>query len=970
MKRVLLTGAVFALSMVATVQTVWASLRQAGALSLRISTGTRPAGMGDAFVGLADDYSAMHFNPAGLGRYPMNPDWLTYPLPKGLGPVRQIALLRNNVPDMNYQRYDVWVLAGNNLLRMDWGQSKGPEFDRGKNLDKSGLRNAIMLERALIRRTGPAYDTTRIRSLFEEYRQAGKEERIVADSLRNVNFYLSWAGDSSKPLDTTGVNRILANLKASILVRWSNGPWSSGIFHDVQGSETLEGIVARWVRGGTEGVSPERLAELVRKVAEVNNRFTYPELVGLKENVLAALPPDFVDSEKEKLAEAFDRLLERFDKALVVPSALVSLNTSSNRALEDQKISVEEASEILTTCRKATANAMLDQLFLPYNLAFEDSIVAIAGDERVLWVATQSEVFRFDGESWNSYGSEQGLPEGAFRYLAVSPARTVWLANPKALISLSGGRWTISEAEGGFPEGGFKKMVFAGERDGWAISDKDLYHYDGKQWSNRYEVTAGVSPELEKLISRFVPGLDSVQLTAAVAEVRQTNNLGDSVIATGQKIYLPYRLAFPAPLTALAVDPAKVLWAGTEAGVWRFAEGEFTRFGHQFFMVTKEKTVLEVARKFTRDSNPQRLARWIERIKKYNRLETDDVFPGQKLWLYTGPAGSRITTIHAGSDVVWLGTEFGVLKFNQKEFERYEPAGLARMPTVDAHFKGADGFFATAEQVTVYARPWRLMGLMHSKWLPELAEDLFFDVPAYLQHFSGVGTFGLQVTFLSLGRNTRIGEAGDTLGYFDSFEGSIGLTYGTRLSQSLSGGITGKFILSKLASSGAGREIGKGQGTSFALALGLLYDTPIKKLTFGAALTNIGPKLQFIDASQADPLPRNLAIGFSYKIIESAYNKLTLLADINRDLVSRDTTINPFKSVFNESIENFGLEYWYGSYFAGRMGYVYDPDGQLKYMTLGTSLQYRNFRFDLAYIPSSKNLALANTLRLALVGRF
>ncbi|MGH8003523.1 MAG: hypothetical protein ACRECJ_02210, partial [Limisphaerales bacterium] len=109
MKRVLFLGTAIVLTVMTATQTVWASLRQAGALSLRISTGTRSAGMGDAFVGLADDYSAMHFNPAGLGRYPMSPDWLTHPLPKGLGPVRQIALLRNNVPDMNYQRYDIWA---------------------------------------------------------------------------------------------------------------------------------------------------------------------------------------------------------------------------------------------------------------------------------------------------------------------------------------------------------------------------------------------------------------------------------------------------------------------------------------------------------------------------------------------------------------------------------------------------------------------------------------------------------------------------------------------------------------------------------------------------------------------------------------------------------------------------------------------------------------------------------------------
>lgn len=865
MKRVLFLGTAILLSLLMTVQPVWASLRQAGALSLRISTSTRASGMGDAFVGLADDAAATHYNPAGLGRYPMSPDWITYPAPPGQGPIRQIALLRNNVPEQNYKRYDVWALVGNKLYR------------------------------------------------------------------------------------------------------WDGTAWAVGTNHEVQGSETVEGIVARWVRGGSEGVTPERMAELIRKVAEANSQFAYADLVGIKQNVLNALPPDFVDSEKEKLAESFDRLLERFDKLTVVPSGLASLKTVSAKALEDQKISVEEASGLLAACRKATANALPDQIFLPYNLAFRDSIVSLAGDERVLWVATQSEVFRFDGDSWNSYGAEQGLPEGPLRYLAVSPARTAWLANTKALFSLSGGHWTVSEAEGGFPEGGLNKMVFAGERDGWAVSDSDLYHYDGKKWSNRFEVTAGVSPELEKIISRFVPGMDSARLAWAVAEVRRANGLGDSTVATGQKIYLPYRLAFQSPLTTVAVDPSKVLWVGTETGAWRFAEGDFTRFGYQLFAVTNEKTIIEVAKKFTHDSNPQRLARWIDRVKNYNGLASDDLTPGQKLWLYTGPAGSRINTIYAGSDEVWLGTEFGVLKFNHRDFDRYEPAGLARVPTVDMHFKGADGFFATADQMTIYAHPKPQFILMHSNWLPELAEDLFYESHSHVRYFSGVGAFGYNISYLSLGRNTRVTETGDTLGFFDSFEGSIGLSYGTRLSQSLSGGVSGKFILSKLANTGAGREIGKGQGTSFALDLGLLYQTPIKKLTIGAAVTNLGPKLQFIDASQADPLPRNLAVGISYKLLETPYNKLTFLADVNRDLVSRDTSKSYFKSVFDESIENLGLEYWYGSYFAGRVGYVYDPDGQLKYLTLGSSLQYKSFRFDLAYIPSSKNLALANTLRLELV---
>lgn len=78
-------------------------------------------------------------------------------------------------------------------------------------------QSTAQMERVLIRRAGPAYDSTRIKSVFEEYRQAGKESRISVDSLRNISFYLSWVADTSKPLDTADVSQILANFKASIL---------------------------------------------------------------------------------------------------------------------------------------------------------------------------------------------------------------------------------------------------------------------------------------------------------------------------------------------------------------------------------------------------------------------------------------------------------------------------------------------------------------------------------------------------------------------------------------------------------------------------------------------------------------------------------------------------------------------------------------------------------------------------------
>ncbi|MBN1397014.1 MAG: hypothetical protein JXA06_03180 [Bacteroidetes bacterium] len=41
---------------------------------------------------------------------------------------------------------------------------------------------------------------------------------------------------------------------------------------------------------------------------------------------------------------------------------------------------------------------------------------------------------------------------------------------------------------------------------------------------------------------------------------------------------------------------------------------------------------------------------------------------------------------------------------------------------------------------------------------------------------------------------------------------------------------------------------------------------PICNLSFGSALTNIGDKIKYMDANQADPLPRNISIGASMEI--------------------------------------------------------------------------------------------------------
>ena len=122
--------------------------------------------------------------------------------------------------------------------------------------------------------------------------------------------------------------------------------------------------------------------------------------------------------------------------------------------------------------------------------------------------------------------------------------------------------------------------------------------------------------------------------------------------------------------------------------------------------------------------------------------------------------------------------------------------------------------------------------------------------------------------------------------------------------------------------------------------------------------------MSYIDAAQSDALPRNLALGFSYRLIDSPYNNLTLAGDVNKLLATLNDDIG---TELQEAVENVGLEYWYGSLLALRAGYIYDKVGEIKTPTLGVGLQLKSkYRLDFAYIPSSQDLPLSNTLRTSL----
>lgn len=236
------------------------------------------------------------------------------------------------------------------------------------------------------------------------------------------------------------------------------------------------------------------------------------------------------------------------------------------------------------------------------------------------------------------------------------------------------------------------------------------------------------------------------------------------------------------------------------------------------------------------------------------------------------------------------------------------------------------------------------------KYLPDLAPDLWYLHAGYAHPVPGIGTVGVSLQYLSLGEQQRTSAEGDDLGLFSSAEFAISLSYGTQIFNRLAVGTNLKIVRSNLAPTGViigSTSEGKGTATSFAVDLGGTYRLH-NRFTVAGMVQNLGPDVSFIDEEQADPLPRNLKVGFALKIIDGRYNRLMIVQDFNKSLVTASTT----KSI-SESILNSGAEYVYSNFIALRGGYIYDRAGKIKTPTFGGGLQWKLYRFDFSYTTSS-----------------
>jgi hypothetical protein len=244
------------------------------------------------------------------------------------------------------------------------------------------------------------------------------------------------------------------------------------------------------------------------------------------------------------------------------------------------------------------------------------------------------------------------------------------------------------------------------------------------------------------------------------------------------------------------------------------------------------------------------------------------------------------------------------------------------------------------------------VSLLHSRLVPDW-EDVYYEYAAYAQRVEGLGTFGASLIYLTYGQQQATTPDDPTpFTTFHSYEVIPSLAYGALLGENLGIGFNLKFIYVDLAPAEVTVDKQQGSGTTFAADLGVLWKLMDGRWNVGGAIQHVGPKIAYIDEDQKDPLPRNLKVGTSYKLVDDEMNSVIVSADYNKSLVIVEDIADPSIGV----ILNAGAEYTYYDLLSLRAGYVYDEDGEIKDFSFGMGLKYKNFCFDVANVPQAEGL--------------
>ncbi len=840
-----------------------AQVSQTAVQFLLIAPGARAGGMGETFVAISDDATAVHWNPAGLGRYPLSGTWLDLRV-ASQDTVNGLVLVKNNLPETNYRQYDIWGLVNNR----------------------------------------PA--------------------------------------------------------------KWDGEKWIFGTRRTLGAGRSLQSLIERFT-----GLSESEAEVYADKIARANNELAPEAIDSLSDQLMLAVPSDYLY--KEEIEYGFEKLHNAWQRLRIDMDGFNEIRDDVEQVQADSLNIRENLDKIAFGFDRAIAARGERSVWIPFDLTLPDNITCLGSDDKSIYVGTSEGLFQLDPDKlrWSSFTVEKdSLPSNHITAIEKVGRRLMFIGTDRGLIRFTGRNVETFPDDSDAPGGHITSIAAKNDKDAWAVSENILYHYDGARWLDARNEEISIGENLPLTMQKFYGDFGNVWYDRLLAEIARANAGALDSVETGQVVEFPYKLGYKGEITRLGIDPRGKLWIGTTQGIVLYDGNRFRQFGYKIFEVPSDGMGLEdIAAQFIPDRDPIKIEKLTGVIRNFNDLDENPLDQGTKVLVYANALGSEIAAVRPiSADKALIATAYGVVEYNKEKWSRLQNIQLAGSKVSEIQERSGELWLAAPDRVAIYAGAKKHLTFMHSNYLVQLADDLYYDYFSFVYPSKEWGTFGLGITFLSYGEQVRTDEFGVERGTFSSYDIAFTLSYGTKLMSNLSGGVSLRYINSHLAEVGGGMERGEGTGYSLAVDGGILYDMS-RRLTLAATVTNIGPDIAYIDADQADPLPRKLAVGFNYKIVDSPFNRLSILGEANKLLVDLNDDIG---TEIEEIIPHIGLEYWYSNYVALRTGYVYDKIGIQRYFTLGASLQYSSYRFDFSYIPSSSQEfnRLGNTMRFSMNAGF
>jgi Type IX secretion system protein PorV len=230
----------------------------------------------------------------------------------------------------------------------------------------------------------------------------------------------------------------------------------------------------------------------------------------------------------------------------------------------------------------------------------------------------------------------------------------------------------------------------------------------------------------------------------------------------------------------------------------------------------------------------------------------------------------------------------------------------------------------------------RELAIHHSKTIAGVG-----DAFSYVQPLHSYGTAALSFSILDLGEQQVTDPFGQVIGLILPRDVVLAGTYATQLTKRLDAGFNYKIIQLRVDCSGQCATVGNAVESSRAVDLGLQYRVEAgAPLTFGAAIRNLGGRLNSTQTNQRDPLPTQLEIGAMYRLkFLDRYVKDT-------ELRASGSYVNT-RSFGGKSVR-FGTDVLYEGKVHLRAGYVGHDRRSDATASLGIGLQSDSFAFDIA----------------------